>query len=170
MTSSNWNIFRVTGHLCEEFTSDQWIPHTKARDAELWCFFDLRLNRRLRKQWWGWWFEMPSHPLWLHCKELLFFSVGDITLSLPYSNTLSVHSSNQADIVIIKYSVHSIRLCKFRCIALYISSFIFHLGVLWLGYDDLEALSAWTFVKILSEISSLTHVQCLCETNTFLRE
>ena len=38
MTSSNRNIFRVTGHLCGEFTGHRWIPHTKASDAELWCF------------------------------------------------------------------------------------------------------------------------------------
>ena len=29
-------------------------------------FFHLRLNKRLSKQWWGWWFEMPSRPLWRH--------------------------------------------------------------------------------------------------------
>ena len=39
MTSSNGNIFRVTGHLCGEFTGDRWIPRTKASEAELWCFF-----------------------------------------------------------------------------------------------------------------------------------
>ena len=38
MTSSNGNIFRVTGPLCGEFTGPRWIPHTKASDAELWCF------------------------------------------------------------------------------------------------------------------------------------
>ena len=38
MTSSNGNIFRVTGHLCGEFTGHLWIPRTKASDAELWCF------------------------------------------------------------------------------------------------------------------------------------
>ena len=38
MTSSNGNIFRVTGRLCGEFTGPRWIPHTKASDAELWCF------------------------------------------------------------------------------------------------------------------------------------
>ena len=32
-------------------------------------FFDLRLNKRLSKQSWGWWFETPSHPLWRHCSE-----------------------------------------------------------------------------------------------------
>ena len=38
MTSSNGNIFRVTGHLCGEFTGPRWIPRTKASDAVLWCF------------------------------------------------------------------------------------------------------------------------------------
>ena len=38
MTSSNGNIFCVTGHLCGEFTGPRWIPHTKTSDAELWCF------------------------------------------------------------------------------------------------------------------------------------
>ena len=44
MTSSNGNILRVTGPLCGEITGDRWIPLTKASDAELWCFFDLRLE------------------------------------------------------------------------------------------------------------------------------
>ena len=35
MTSSNGNIFRVTGRLCGEFTGHRWIPSTKASDAEL---------------------------------------------------------------------------------------------------------------------------------------
>ena len=29
-------------------------------------FFDLRLNKRLSKQWWGCWFETLSLPLWRH--------------------------------------------------------------------------------------------------------
>ena len=33
-----WKHFRVTGHLCGEFTGPRWIPRTKASDAELWCF------------------------------------------------------------------------------------------------------------------------------------
>ena len=48
MTSSNGNIFRVTGHLCGEVPGPRWIPRTKASDAELWSvFFDLRLNKWL---------------------------------------------------------------------------------------------------------------------------
>ena len=29
-------------------------------------FFDRRPNKRLSKQWWSWWFETPSYPLWRH--------------------------------------------------------------------------------------------------------
>ena len=32
--------------------------------------FDLRLNKRLSKQSWGWWFETLSRPLWRHCNAL----------------------------------------------------------------------------------------------------
>ena len=68
MSSSNGNISRVTGHLCGEFTCPRGIPRTKASDAELWYFFfDLRRNKRLSKQSWGWWFETLSRPLWRHC-------------------------------------------------------------------------------------------------------
>ena len=38
VTSSNGNIFRVTGPLCGEFTGPRPILRTKASDAELWCF------------------------------------------------------------------------------------------------------------------------------------
>ena len=38
LTSSNGNIFRVTGLLCGEFTGSRWIPRTKTSEAELWCF------------------------------------------------------------------------------------------------------------------------------------
>ena len=33
-------------------------------------FFDLRLNKRLSKQSWGWWFETPSRSLWRHCNGM----------------------------------------------------------------------------------------------------
>ena len=63
----NGNIVRVTGHLCGEFTGHRWIPRTKSSDAELWCFSDLPLNKRLSKPSWGCIFETPSRQLWRHC-------------------------------------------------------------------------------------------------------
>ena len=37
-TSSNWNIFRVTGNLCGEYTSHRCISSTKVSETEFWCF------------------------------------------------------------------------------------------------------------------------------------
>ena len=42
-------------------------PVTRSFDV----FFDLRLNKRLSKQPWGWWFETLSRPLWRHRNEHL---------------------------------------------------------------------------------------------------
>ena len=41
-------------------------PVTRSFDV----FFELRLNKSLSKQSWGWWFETLSDPLWRHCNEL----------------------------------------------------------------------------------------------------
>ena len=35
-------------------------PVTRSFDI----FFDLRMDKRLSKQSWGWWFETLSRPLW----------------------------------------------------------------------------------------------------------
>ena len=50
MTSSNGNIFRITGPLCGELTGYRWIPLTKASDVSFDVFFDLSLNEQLSKQ------------------------------------------------------------------------------------------------------------------------
>ena len=76
MTSSNGNIFRVTGHLCGEFPTQR--PVTRSFDV----FFDLHPNKRLRKQSWGWWFETLSCSLWHHCNEMIWDS---ITLMVSYN-------------------------------------------------------------------------------------
>ena len=69
MTSSNGNIFHVTGHLCGEFTGPRWIPHKKPVTRSFGVFFDLRRNNRLNKQSWGWWFETLLCPLWRQCND-----------------------------------------------------------------------------------------------------
>ena len=55
MTSSNGNMFRVTGHLCGEFTGHRWIPLTKTSDAEFYfsccfCFGRFDLSGLLHRQ------------------------------------------------------------------------------------------------------------------------
>ena len=46
-------------------------PVTRSFDV----YFDLRPNKRLSKQSWGWWFETPSRPLWRHRYAIFHFGV-----------------------------------------------------------------------------------------------
>ena len=49
-------------------------PVTQSLDV----FFDL--NKRLGKQWWGWWFETPWRSLWRHCNVMTAFGFqGQLT-------------------------------------------------------------------------------------------
>ena len=65
-----WNIFRVTDPLCGEFTGPGEFPKQRPVTWSVNVSFDLRLNKRLSKQPWGWWFETPSWSLWRHCNGL----------------------------------------------------------------------------------------------------
>ena len=60
MTSSNENIFRVTGPLWGESTGHRQVT----RSFEV--FFDLCLGKRLSKQPRRHWFKIPSRSLWRH--------------------------------------------------------------------------------------------------------
>ena len=91
MTSSNGNIFRVTGPLCGEFTGPGEFPAQRPVTRSFDVFFDLRLNKRLSKQLWGWRFETPSWSLWLQCNgkhfieatTKLLFVIWIIPAALP---------------------------------------------------------------------------------------
>ena len=65
MTSSNGNIFRVTGPFIGEFPWQR--PETRSFDV----VFDLRLNKCLSKQSRPRWFETLSRSLWRHCNGML---------------------------------------------------------------------------------------------------
>ena len=49
MTSSNGNIFRVTGHLCGEFIGPGEFPSQRPVTRSFDVFFDLHPNKRLSK-------------------------------------------------------------------------------------------------------------------------
>ena len=66
-----WKHFRVTGHLCGEFTGPGEFPTQRPVTRRFDVFFDLRLNKWWSKQSWGWWFETLSHQLWRQCNEKL---------------------------------------------------------------------------------------------------
>ena len=86
MTSSNGNIFRVIGPLWRHhdvikvFSASLTIcagnspvpgefPTQRLVMRSFDVFCDLRLNKRLSKQSWGWWIETQSRPLCRHCND-----------------------------------------------------------------------------------------------------
>ena len=71
MTSSNGNIFRVTGPLCGEFTGPGEFPTQRPVTRNFDVFFDQRPNKRLSKQLWGWWFETLSWSLWRQRNDIM---------------------------------------------------------------------------------------------------
>ena len=104
MTSSNGNIFRVTGPLCGEFTGPGEFPAQRPVTRSFDVFFDLRLNKRLSKQSRGWWFETPSWSLWRHCNAALGLHLNQYWL---YHEQKSIHQKlSQNPIVFIIKIAH----------------------------------------------------------------
>ena len=56
------------------------FPTQRPVTRRFYVFFDLRLNKRLSKQSWGWWFETLSHPLWRHRKDSSHLATGNVAL------------------------------------------------------------------------------------------
>ena len=118
MTSSNGNIIRVTGHLYGEFTGHRWIHRKRSVTRRFDVFFDLLLNKRLGKQWWGWWFETPSWSLWRHgnvCTQFALHCVlsqfGVVLIhilqghSIHYNDVIMSTIASQITILTIVYSI-----------------------------------------------------------------
>ena len=84
MTSSNGNIFSVTGHLCGEFTGPGEFPAQRPVTWSFDVFFDLRPNKRLSKQWWSRWFETQSCPLWRHSNYITHSDITIMCMILPW--------------------------------------------------------------------------------------
>ena len=88
MWSVDRSHFRMTSHLSwwrhqmETFSALLAIcagnspvpgefPAQRPMTRSFGVFFDLRLNKRLSKHSYGWWFETLSCPLWRHCNVVL---------------------------------------------------------------------------------------------------
>ena len=82
MTSLNGNIFRVTGPLFGKFTGPGEFPAQRPVTRSFDVFFDLRLNKRLSEQSWGWWFETLSRPSWRHRNAMRQWCVASMIPTL----------------------------------------------------------------------------------------
>ena len=131
MTSSNGNIFRVTGHLCGEFTGPRWIPTQRPVTRSFNVFFDLCLNKQLSKQSWGWWFETPWCSLWRHCNagnaydnhilRLVYRYYVFIGISIFRRYEILMSRSEDEYIYIYIYIYIYVCVCVFVCARSYIS-------------------------------------------------
>ena len=65
-----------------EFSTQR--PVTRIFDV----YFDLRPNKRLSKQSWGWWFETLSYPLWRHRNVLTMSNNGYIVTHTAFQVAL----------------------------------------------------------------------------------
>ena len=72
MTSSNGNIFRITGPCVGNSPVTGEFPSQRPVTRNFDVFVDLCLNKWLSKQSWGLWFETPSRSLWRHCNVFVF--------------------------------------------------------------------------------------------------
>ena len=96
MTSSNGSIFRVTGPLCGEFTGPGEFPTQRPVTRSFDVLFDLRLNKGLSKQLWGWWFETPSWSLWRECNVYNWSMAVIITFTIVFSIVFT-HEAHNGD-------------------------------------------------------------------------
>ena len=86
MTSSNWDIFRFTGHFSGNSPVSGEFPAQRPVTRSFEVFFDLRLNKWLNKQSQGWWFETLSRPLWRHRNSKYCFKL--VALIFSYMNDI----------------------------------------------------------------------------------
>ena len=134
-------------------------------------FFDLRPNKRFRKQSWGWWFETPSRPLWRHFNAGPHMQLGRSTKNAMACNVMVVpsyckndHSSNRSVMIFsslvikigIKRNIHSFQAISnvmfienvdIFGVTGFIPYVICH-HQLWPGYDILH--STWYYVETVS--------------------
>ena len=85
--------------------------------------FDLRLNRPLSKQSWGWWFQTPSRSLWRHCNG----SAKNKTMCIVYGIHCTVHPTSKLRTTCLNCLIcnewvgpASLCLCLFVCVFLFL--------------------------------------------------
>ena len=74
-------IFSALLALCvgnSPVTGEFPAQRSVTRSFDVFC--DLRLNKRLSKQSWGWWLETPSRSLWRHCNIRCMIELCEINM------------------------------------------------------------------------------------------
>ena len=127
----------------------RWIPHTKSVTRSFDVFFNLRLNKRLSKQPWGWWFETPSWSLWRQCN-----AVSRCNLPFCPSQNTDVNFPLFLTLLIKILHFHNIHYFSNK----YMMPLIHHRFICWVDrgwFHDSKYNSAWISVKAKTCISHI---------------
>ena len=107
------------------------------------AYFDLRPNKRLSKQSWGWWLEPPSRPLWRHRNNLyneIFMESTKHKRSRQYKHT-SISQSRfcvKYNTIVVSTEPHGASNQRlFDC---------FFNSIFWLTSRQLQLMPYWKFV------------------------
>ena len=163
MTSSNRNMFRVNGPLCQEFAGHRWTPPPPPlqRPARLniAVYFDLCLNKRLSKQSRRWWFETPSRSLWYHCSYL--------SLTKVRTKTVICHGwlyKSKSDGHTMKYKHLKLVISRYIQLNCYINAFAFQYAAIFISkirtVEMLTAVTQQTFGNHTILITRNVYVSC----------
>ena len=80
MTSSNGNIFRVSGSLTGESTGHSWIALTKANNADFWCFLWSALEQTVEQ-------TIETSVIWDTISLIMTSMLGILQDTLPPTPT-----------------------------------------------------------------------------------
>ena len=94
-------------------------PHKALWRGALMFSLICTLNKRLSKQSWGWWFEMPSRQLWRHCNVSERRVVVNPLISLIFAG-LASHSDS---------ALWPFRLCHYGIKTMNKYRFLIHSGL-----------------------------------------
>ena len=113
MTSSNGNIFRVTGLSAGNSPVPGEFPTQRPVTRSFDVYYDLRPNKRLSKQSWAWWFETLSPPLWRN--RNVFSRRNTVLVSNLFVNNLFELPICHVAIFLLCVSEDLLRICIWKC-------------------------------------------------------
>ena len=92
MSTFCWDVCTWWRHQMETFSGPGEFPAQRPVTRSFDVFFDLRLDTRLSKQPWGWWFEILSWSLWRQCNDYSRVAHDEVTKASWYRHAVHVNS------------------------------------------------------------------------------
>ena len=101
-------ISALLAYCAESLPVTGELPSQRPVTRSFYVVFYLSLNKRLSKQSWGWWFELPSRSLWRHCNVTQSWFHCYFSWDVLHILTRPKHYLYPSDIFAIYSSSHSL--------------------------------------------------------------